>query len=326
MYRPDHRGRIHGCLLGSAVGDALGARFEGLSAVDPDDLLAWESAQGPLIWTDDTALTLALAQYLADRLEGGEPFDPEALATYFARAWAADPHRGYGASPPHIFSTLLARGDWRGAARSLFGGEGSLGNGGAMRVAPIGLLPLPLRQIAELARASAAITHTHPLGQDGAAVQACAAALAARTAGQPIDPRAFTKAIVGATDTSAYVGKLVAAARAAEGHLPPTEVADLTGHGIAALEAVPAALAAFLTWPDDPSACVHHAILIGGDTDTIACMAGAVAGARCGGDAIPAGWLARLERLEQIRSVADRLAAAIDQQNSSAVNFHISEQ
>ncbi|HEX6233047.1 MAG TPA: ADP-ribosylglycohydrolase family protein [Jiangellaceae bacterium] len=59
------RRRVRGCLLGGALGDALGAPFEGRPVVAPDELRAWVDSDRPLRWTDDTALQVALADYLA---------------------------------------------------------------------------------------------------------------------------------------------------------------------------------------------------------------------------------------------------------------------
>ncbi len=85
-------------------------------------------------------------------------------------------------------------------------------------------------------------------------------------------------------------------------------VARQLGHGISAVEAVPAAIAAFLGAPDDPRAVVVRAVCMGGDTDTIAAMAGAVAGAHAGASALPEDALARLEGRAELVRLADALA------------------
>ena len=91
---------------------------------------------------------------------------------------------------------------------------------------------------------------------------------------------------------------------------PPSDVAAATGTGITGIEAVPAAIAAAALNLDSFADTVRFAISLGGDTDTIAAMAGAISGARLGEDAVPAAWLRRVEGVEKARDLADRLAAA----------------
>jgi len=91
---------------------------------------------------------------------------------------------------------------------------------------------------------------------------------------------------------------------------PPSDVAAATGTGITGIEAVPAAIAAAALNLDSFADTVRFAIGLGGDTDTIAAMAGAISGARLGEDAIPAAWLRRVEGVEKARELADRFAAA----------------
>jgi poly(ADP-ribose) glycohydrolase ARH3 len=131
------RDRARGTLLGLGLGDALGAPFEGRSRVSREQVVAWRDAHEPLRWTDDTHMALTLANHL---LADPDLVDPDALGATFARAYAAEPWRGYGSGPPQVFA-LVERGlRFEEAAGSLFGGSGSFGNGAAMRVAPVGLL------------------------------------------------------------------------------------------------------------------------------------------------------------------------------------------
>jgi len=130
------RARVRGAVLGLGCGDALGAPFEGQPSVPASAVGAWAAAAAPLRVTDDTVLALALAGHLADH--GGQ-VDQDALALAFARAWLADPGRGYGGAVQHLFARVLEGARWREVSGSQFGGAGSWGNGAAMRVAPAGL-------------------------------------------------------------------------------------------------------------------------------------------------------------------------------------------
>lgn len=305
--RSTWRARVRGCLLGGALGDALGAGFEGQPAVSAAALERVVVAGSELVWTDDTALQLASAGYLAG-LESLEDFDDDAHAHALAWAWQKDPHRGYGANPPRVFGTVLARGDWRAAARGSFGGVGSLGNGGAMRAAPIGTSSADPAVVADLARRCAAVTHAHPVGQDAAALVAVAAARALRTpAGQRLDAEQFVGDCARWL-TTPEVREAVSAVRVSLQTADPVHVARSTGNGIRADDAVAAALSAFLHHPRQPLAAIRFAVGMGGDTDTIAAMAGSLAGAAAGCRALPARLLERLESREEIEHVADDLA------------------
>lgn len=301
--------RIRGLLLGGALGDALGAPFEGSTDIDPRRLHGFLESDEVLCWTDDTAMQLAFAEHLADSA-GSNHVDDDRLAGAFAQAWQAEPWRGYGANPPRIFATVLSGADWRTEAGRSFGGQGSLGNGGAMRAAPAGALPGGLPRVAEVARRGAAITHAHPVGQDGAAV----VAVAVHSGLHDTNRGEVTPEIVlqdcGRAATTAELRAAVAAAGALLDTSDPAEAARRTGNGIAAHEAVGAALCAAARHPDDPLTAVLFAIRMGGDTDTIAAIAGSIVGAWAGATAIPERLVARIEQHSRIEAVAARLADA----------------
>ncbi len=99
--------------------------------------------------------------------------------------------------------------------------------------------------------------------------------------------------------------RALAAVTSAARSTEPEEAAETTGNGITAHEAVGAALCAALPRLQDPVAAVAFAVQMGGDTDTIAAMAGSIAGA----GAMQEQLLRRLEGREWIQDVAQRLAA-----------------
>lgn len=304
------RDRVRGCLLTAACGDALGAPFEGAVTVDPDALTAWQHDRAPLRYTDDTALMRTLADHLVRAARDGEvALHQDRLAREFARTWAAEPHRGYGHGAVGLLHAVHNGAAWSDVARAAFGGTGSFGNGGAMRVAPVGLLPLPVRRLAELARHSAEVTHAHPLALDGAAVQAVAVAYAHRsTFGRPLDPVHLLDTVTPHATTPEFHARLTRLRDLVRGGYTPGDVARRIGNDVSSVAAVPAALAAFLHSPDDPVAALRFAVLVGGDTDTIAAMTGAVAGARNGATPLPGAWLDRLEHRALLDGLAHSLA------------------
>src|SRR5689334_17881374 len=131
--------RFVGCLLGHALGDGLGAPLEGMpaTAIWYDLGGAAKFVRDPplqvLIYTDDAQMSIAVAEAL---LAAGRS-DEQALCDAFVANY--DPNRGYGAGSRQIISAMRDGGDWRTLAATIFPG-GSLGNGAAMRAAPLGLL------------------------------------------------------------------------------------------------------------------------------------------------------------------------------------------
>jgi poly(ADP-ribose) glycohydrolase ARH3 len=306
MTAPDLQDRFRGALLGTTVGDALGAPFEGWPHVSSGPLEIVGRSDEPLRWTDDTHMTIATTESLIAC--GG--FNGADMARRFVDAHAEEPWRGYGAGPPQVFAAIRAGAAWDEPARQLFGGSGSYGNGGAMRAAPAGLLRYrDIHAAANVARRCAGITHTHELGLQGAALQAAAVAWLVSTVPTPEwdgQKRLLDElhVVAPAEEFQKQLGRVAIAADAA-----PDHAAAHLGNGIAAVEAVPAALWAFLRHPLSLTDAVRAAIMMGGDTDTIAAMTGALSGAFLGADAIPEQWLARLEAAERISALADRLCA-----------------
>lgn len=295
--------RFRGCLVGIAVGDALGAPMEGRRLVTDGYLDRLDTDPGRMRYTDDTAMTIGVAESLIRR----GVFDGAHMAARLAHGYAAEPWRGYGDGPPEVFGNLERGIPWDRAAARLFGGSGSYGNGAAMRVGPIALFAHPGPDAAaELARRSAIITHTHPEGVDGAVAQAVAIDLV--LAGRPEEPVDAVELIAGIhphVKTDVFHEKLAAVERMARAG-DDTDLASL-GSGIAAHASVPTALACFLLNPGSFRGAVKTAISLGGDTDTIASMTAALVGARLGMGAIPERWQ-RVEAVDHLIGLADRLA------------------
>lgn len=308
MSGPSWADRVLGSMYGAACGDALAVPFHAnRDGTTVEDVRAWSDADQPLRWTESTTLLIATAKHLAANL--GE-VDEDALAGRYADAWVAEPNRGYRPEAARVFADVLAERDWRATARGMDGGHGSTGAGGAVRIAPVGLLPITsLSRIAELARRAAAITDCHPLGKEGAAIQAVAVALATR--GDPathLDCAAFLRAIAPHAPSDEFRNRLRTVRSLVLPGCEPEQVADRLGDSGTAPACVPAALVAFLRYPDDPVAALRFAVRVGGDAGGVATMTGGIAGARCGIDALPASWRHRLQHADRLRSAAGILA------------------
>jgi len=295
-----------GALLGCAIGDAVGELAFQLR--NRNDLMATAARLPVLRYTDDTAMAIGLAESL---LESGA-VDPADLGARFARAYEAEPWRGYGPGPPRIFAEVARAGvGYAEAARSLYGGEGSLGNGAAMRVAPLGVaLHGDLDRLYDAACASAEITHAHPEGQDGAAVQATAVALATahHVADMPLDPAAAADRLTATARTDAIRAKMATVAQALAEAWTPAAAADAIGRSVAVGESMPFAVYAFLATPEDSLRCMDTAILNGGDRDTLGAMAMAVAGAYLGPQGLRKVLTNRVEQRDHLANLGRRLA------------------
>lgn len=288
--------RFTGSLVGTAVGDSLGSRREGSS--DFQEVL--EIAPR---YTDDTAMMIGVAESLIE----ARGFHYFHMAERFIRNYAREPWRRYGSTPPRIFRMMQSgRMGFGMLDREILPG-GSWGNGGAMRVAPVGLLyhddPAALRDIAGQ---TAGITHSHELALEGAAVQAFAIALALRIDPRKLDTKEFLNTLRTFTKPGPFLEKLKAVMRLLDEKPERDEVVRQLGNGVAAVDSVPAAVYSFLAHTSFEKA-VSYAVSLGGDADTIGAMTGAIAGACYGVDGIPERWKAPLENRAYIEDLAKKL-------------------
>ncbi|MFB7944578.1 ADP-ribosylglycohydrolase family protein [Kitasatospora phosalacinea] len=311
-------------MLGLAIGDALGKRTEFLNLdeigqLSPDwrDLPLPKKAQV----TDDTQMTLALARALRDALAEG-PLGPLRLELplreEFVDWWRSpENNRAPGMTCLRSCFRLSTGRPWQDASDL-----GSKGCGANMRVAPLGLVrELTDRQVAGAAQLQSGLTHGHPTALAASELTA----FTVRWLAQGVDPaelparlRAHAQQqrtrydatwlgdlasrdhfgspeefIARGWDESLHaLDRLDAALAAGDVEADPCE---RTGAGWVAEEAFATALLCFLLLPDDPVAAVRRAAVSSGDSDSLACLAGAFAGARHGADAWPREWADRIE-------------------------------
>lgn len=210
-----------------------------------------------------------------------------------------------------MFRLISGEVTWQTAARAAFDGEGSFGNGAAMRAAPVALGAAGLHDAAEQARRSAEVTHAHEHGIHGAEFQVCAAYQVLHSdPAQPFDVDQLLHDLGRVVRSRQWHAKLERVSELVLSKADPDHVARAVGNDVTALGSVPTALVAFLIDRDDPAEVVRYAIRVGGDTDTIAAMAGALAGARHGAAAFPQSWIDRLEVADRLRTLAARWQAS----------------
>ncbi|MEV6589156.1 ADP-ribosylglycohydrolase family protein [Streptomyces acidicola] len=165
-------------LRGLSVGDALGSQY--FVPANYPLLKRRETPTGPWQWTDDTEMACSVVAILAAH----QRIDQDELARSFAEHHDFD--RGYGPAVNRLLRLVREGGDWRELASALFDGQGSWGNGAAMRIAPLGAWYADdPEQATHQAEISAYPTHQHREAVAGAMAVAAAAALAADPAGPP---------------------------------------------------------------------------------------------------------------------------------------------
>lgn len=291
------RRAIVGCLLGTAVGDAIGLPFEGLSR---QRVARW--LRGPLrhrfffgrgFCSDDTEHTCLVAQALLTARQNGNLDRYLQVFTHNLawrlRIWLLGLPAGIGLA---TLKSLLKQ--WL-YPLSYADGVFSAGNAPAMRSGILGVChgdtPLLLRQ---LVRASTRLTHTDPRAEHGALAVACAAHLAAQP--EPVTPDGFLGSF--ASLIAGEDGELLAAVgEAVESVKRGESTADFaarsgSGRGVSGfvMHTVPVALHVWLSHPQDYACALETVVRCGGDTDTVGAIVGGLVGARVGPDGIPAAW------------------------------------
>jgi poly(ADP-ribose) glycohydrolase ARH3 len=301
------RDKFKGSIVGCFLGDAFGSGFEGMN---PDKVrlhIGGLSKTFTRSYTDDTDMTLALAESLIQRGK----IDPEDIAKQFSLF--CDLTRGYASGTIQAVLALRAGMNWHQVARIVFK-NGSFGNGAAMRTSPVGLFfHHDLDGLQEAAIQQANITHVHPLGQWGAVMQACSVGFAVTQS--PKESLKGEEAIVrlrevlwrGPVEYLRALNKIEE--MLSQGRkLRAREIVQSLGNGVEAHFSVPSACYIAITYSPDFCDAVRAAISLGGDTDTIAGMVGAIVGAHVGEKGLPAEWIEQLEEGPRGRSFARREA------------------
>lgn len=286
----ENTSRALASLRGLAVGDALGSQF-----FVPSNYSALQSGglpPGVWQWTDDTEMACSVVAVLAAHGR----IDQDALARSFAEHHDFD--RGYGPAVNRMLRLIRQEGaDWRELAAGLFNGQGSWGNGAAMRVAPLGAWYAgDAEQATHQAEISAYTTHQHREAVVGAMAVAAMAALVADPNG-PKDPSALLGAVLDLVPTSA----VKAGIRRARDLLDYADVATVAavlgcGRRTSAHDTVPFALWAAARHLDDYEQAFWTTAKAGGDVDTTCAIVGGIVAARPTGQP-PGEWLERTEPL-----------------------------
>jgi ADP-ribosylglycohydrolase len=326
---------VAGSLYGLAYGDALGKPTEFMSM---SEIIAAYGPSGPVALegdparvTDDTQMALAVAWALCEAPSltpaGVEPRLRERFL-----AWAGSPDNNRAPGRTCLRGCALLADGRRWQEASVIGSKGC---GANMRVTPVGLLPgIDVDTLAGLAQLQAGLTHGHPTGLAAAELTAYGvwalldgatlAELPARLRARAHDQRTvYRDDWLGdlwehSSDPSAeeFIARgwnecLNALDRLDTALLRPDRTADpctYTGAGWVAEEALATALLCAILFADEPVAGLGRAAATSGDSDSIACLAGAFLGAAHGPSAWPEEWATQIEYADQLRTLSRSLA------------------
>lgn len=288
MNRKNYMNQLVGVVVGSACGDALGARHEFHPAVVTSEPLEmgsggafdWRKGQ----WTDDTEQSIILLRELFHANDLDDDATLDSLARHFV-SWA---HRAQdignqtsAALYPHDEHAVTADEVFATAQAYLDSNPTACGNGGLMRTAPVavGYLDEPERMMS-IARSISRLTHPHIDSQDACAIWC----MAIRTA--ILENRLDIRSAIDAAVTDAGRRAMwhdrfdLAEAAASPSHIPNN------GGAVGAIQAAWRAVSV----ASNPTDAIENAVKCGGDTDTVGAIAGALAGARWGVSTLPARW------------------------------------
>ena len=289
----DHTERMKRALLsldGLSVGDGFGEAFFTSPDIIERRIELRDPPRAPWVWTDDTMMALSIVRCL----KGRGRIEQDALAKAFAQEYAREPQRGYGGMARQILHAIGEGWSWKALAPQAFSGQGSCGNGGAMRSAPIGAyFADDYERVIREAKASAEVTHAHPDGKTGAVAVALAVAWMVR------EPE------VAAKQTHALIEFVLE-------HMPQTETfhhlkralevplessprmaASILGNGskVIASDTVPFCLWCAARHAKDYTSAMWTTVSGLGDRDTTCAIVGGIVAMSAGRTSIPQEWL-----------------------------------
>ena len=306
MMNKDRKYRAVLSLLGLSIGDAYGSRCSlGVHAAkkypgDDSHILP----PGPWRWTDDTAQSIEIVEWLLS----GKSFERDGLARKLAERYASDKARGYGQGARKLFDQINRGLEPETVRNKLFGNEGSFGNGAAMRAGPIGAfytddLDAVVKEVTE----SALSTHSHNEGQAGAlAIGLCAAVVADMTCkGSELEPNKLFDLIVEYLPDSEVKSKVVQA-KSIGLDADVNDVVSMLGSGKTAIavDTVPFCIWSVARHLNSFGEGIWRTCAAGGDKDTNCAMVGSILVLRNGLEGVPSEWIRRVEPVpEEIGSI-----------------------
>jgi ADP-ribosyl-[dinitrogen reductase] hydrolase len=296
--------RVRGCILGGAIGDAMGGPFEG----QPGPLRFRDHSDWAI--SDDSQLTLATCESIIEVAK----VSPEHIADRFVQWFRARRITGMGSSTLKALRDLDAGVHWALAGAK---GEMSAGNGAAMRIAPLAFhLDPALTQDRQVIRDVCRITHHNEEAYVGAL--AVVAAIRSLAFGQGSSPNALLQAVIEYLPDSRVRDRVMELAGLSD-DLPVSEVAVRFGSSGYVVDSVPLALYVARAIAHRPlGTLLRDTIEAGGDTDTIASIAGQIAGTWIGAKLISQEMVKQLPHSGEIERITNQFAGTVESLRGSS--------
>lgn len=301
------KSKFLGALIGSALGDCIGElafRYQ-----NREELIREIINRNIIRYTDDTAMAIGLAESI---IENNGKIIANKLGTKFHENFDKEPYRGYGSGPPKIFHTVEnTKKNYVEVAKDLFRGEGSYGNGAAMRVTPLGIFFYDSKDLYSIVRESAIVTHTHRYGIEGAALLAKLNSILISK-----DPLTYSvhdnrviilNILLNFSKTVEFKKKLSDIRKLLDSNSRIELGENELGSNVLAITSVSFSIFAFLKNPNSFETSLLNAVLISRDRDTVGAMLGGLLGSYLGIERIPNDWCLKLENRNYIKELGKKL-------------------
>ena len=286
-------------LRGISIGDAFGESFFGETKSILQHIQDRTIPETTWEFTDDTVMAIAVFE----QLEKESLIQQDDLIKQFIINHNLDPIRGYGATARRILREVEEGGDWGIVAKSVFDGMGSMGNGAAMRVAPIGAYHFDdFEKIKKLASESAEVTHANIEAIAGAIAIAIGTAITTQSKleGNFLTPQEFISSILKElpdTDTKSKINKSLSIPL----HFHLETIKSVLGNGIKMMsqDTVPFCIWCAAHHQNNFEEALWKGVSVLGDRDTICAIIGGMVIMSADENSIPIGWQNHVENFEE---------------------------
>lgn len=296
----NHQERIKKAFLsleGLSIGDSFGQQFFIQQDRARELIKLRQLPQKPWFYTDDTVMAISIVE----TLNNFGYIERDYLARSFAQRYLKQPNRGYGSNAGQTLREISQGIHWQKASSQAFSGMGSMGNGGAMRVAPVGAYFYDdYERVVREAVASCEVTHNHPDARAGAIAVAIAAAYCTRQSlkREAIDPEHFLNTVIEITPSSNTRSRIKRAMDLSSNSRLNYVISRLgNGLHLCAYDTVPIAL--WFVAHHDTNFCetLWQSVSALGDRDTICAIVGSLIALTIEKEQLPQNWIEYREPL-----------------------------